>query len=234
MSYPDRTHLAIKQYLKSLTVFSGLSDGALNSIANSSHVKRIPKGYLLFSQAEIADAVYVVQSGCIALILSTTDGRELIINEMREGDCFGELSLLTDQSRSTGAMAREDTYAIRIPRDEFLRELAAEPEFMRQILRTTAQRLRVSSERESALAFLNAPTRLARVLLMLDKEGGSKGIIRISQDEIGRRVGLTRQTVAKILGHWRRSGIIRTGHRKIELLKPVAIQGEAVGDRHSS
>jgi CRP-like cAMP-binding protein len=149
---------------------------------------------------------------------------------MRDGDCFGELSLLTDQSRSTGAMARVDSFVISIPRDDFLRELSAEPEFMRRILETTAERLRVSSERESALAFLNAPTRLAKVLLMLDKEGGSKGIIRISQDELGRRVGLTRQTVAKILGHWRRSGIIKTGRRRLELIKPAAIQAEAVGD----
>ena len=222
---------SIKFFLNSVPAYSKLSDRALSSIAESSHIRRIPKGYVLFSQSEDADAVYVVRSGCIALILTTSNGKELIINEMRAGDCFGELSLLTDQSRSTGAMAREDTHVIRIPRDEFLRELATESEFMRQILRTTAERLRVSSERESALAFLDAPTRLARGILMQDKEGGSKGIITISQDELGRRVGLSRQTVAKILGQWRRSGIIRTGRRKIELLKPAAIQEEATGDR---
>ena len=230
MSDFDKSPQAIKLYLKSVPVFSVMSERALTSIANSSRLKRIPKGYLLFSQTEFADAVYVVRTGCIALILTTSDGRELIINEMRDGDCFGELSLLTDQSRSTGAMAREDSFVISIPRDDFLRELTAEPKFMRRILETTAERLRVSSERESALAFLNAPTRLAKVLLMLDKEGGSKGIIQISQDELGRRVGLTRQTVAKILGHWRRSGIIRTGRRRLELIKPAAIQAEAVGN----
>ena len=231
MSNTDSSSNSIKFFLNSVPAYSKLSDRALSSIAASSHIRRIPKGYVLFSQSEVADAVYVVRSGCIALILTTSNGRELIINEMRAGDCFGELSLLTDHSRSTGAMAREDTHVISIPRDEFLRELAAEPEFMRQILRTTAERLRVSSERESALAFLDAPTRLARVILMLDKEGGSKGIITISQDELGRRVGLSRQTVAKILGQWRRSGIIMTGRRKIELLKPAAIQEEATGDR---
>jgi CRP-like cAMP-binding protein len=231
MSNTGNSSDTIKFFLNSVPAYSKLSDRALSSIAASSHIRRIPKGYVLFSQSEVADAVYVVRSGCIALILTTSNGRELIINEMRAGDCFGELSLLTDHSRSTGAMAREDTHVISIPRDEFLRELAAEPEFMRQILRTTAERLRVSSERESALAFLDAPTRLARVILMLDKEGGSKGIITISQDELGRRVGLSRQTVAKILGQWRRSGIIMTGRRKIELLKPAAIQEEATGDR---
>jgi CRP-like cAMP-binding protein len=220
----------IKSFLSSVQVYSKLSDRALSSIASSSDIRRIPRGYVLFSQSAIANAVYVVRSGCIALILTTSDGKELVINEMREGDCFGELSLLTDQSRSTGAMAREDTHVISIPRDAFLRELTAEPNFMRGILETTAQRLRVSSERESALAFLDAPTRLAKVLLKLDKEGGSKGIIRISQDELGRRVGLTRQTVAKNLGHWRRSGIIRTGRRRIELMKPDEIQALAVGD----
>ena len=230
MSITGNSSDPIKLFLNSIPVYSKLSDRALTSIASSSHIRRIPKGYVLFSQSAIANAVYVVRSGCIALILTTSDGKELIINEMREGDCFGELSLLTDQSRSTGAMAREDTHVISIPREDFLRTLAAEPEFMRGILETTAQRLRVSSERESALAFLDAPTRLAKMLLKLDKEGGSKGIIRISQDELGRRVGLTRQTVAKILGHWRRSGIIRTGRRRIELMRAVMIQAEAAGD----
>ena len=221
---------SIRDFLNSVPTYSALSDRALDAIIRSSHVKRIPRGYLLFSQFELADAVYVVHSGCIALTLSTSDGQELVINEMHRGDCFGELSLLTDQSRSTGAMAREDTYVLSIPRDDFMRELSSEPKFMLEILKTTALRLRVSSERESALAFLNAPTRLAQVLLMLDKEGGSTGIIRTSQDEIGRRVGMTRQTVAKILGGWRRAGIIRTGRRRIELMKPDAIQSKAVGE----
>jgi CRP-like cAMP-binding protein len=221
---------SIKLFLNSVPTYSMLGDRALTSIAHSSRVKRIPRGYLLFNQSELADAVYVVHSGCIALTLTTSDGRELVINEMRKGDCFGELSLLTDQFRSTGAMAREDTYVLTIPRDVFMRELTAEPEFMLEILKTTAQRLRDSSERESALAFLDAPTRLAQVLLMLDKEGGSRGIIHISQEGLGRRVGLTRQTAAKILGQWRRAGIIRTGRQRIELMKPDAIQSKAVGE----
>ena len=119
MSDFDRGPQAIKLFLKSVPVFSVMSELALTSIANSSRLKRIPKGYLLFSQTEFADAVYVVRTGCIALILSTSDGRELIINEMRDGDCFGELSLLTDQLRSTGAMARVDSFVISIPRDDF-------------------------------------------------------------------------------------------------------------------
>lgn len=218
------------EYLAGLQEFSALSGGALASISGASRMKRVPKGYMLFNQTDLADAVYVVHSGRIALTLTTVDGRELIINEMNPGDCFGEVSLLTDNSRSTGAMAREDTYVIAIPSGKFMRELSNEPEFMLQILKLTAQRLRVSSERESALAFLDASTRLAKVLLMLDKEGGSKGVIRISQDEVGRRVGLTRQTVAKILSRWRRLGIIRTGRRKIELMKPNTIQATAVGE----
>jgi CRP-like cAMP-binding protein len=191
----DKT--SIRDFLSSVPTYSALSDRALEAIIRSGRVKRIPRGYLLFNQSELADAVYVVHSGCIALTL---------------------------------AMAREDSYVLSIPRDEFMRILSAEPEFMLEILKTTALRLRVSSERESALAFLNASTRLAQVLLMLDKEGGSAGIIRTTQDEIGSRVGMTRQTVAKILGGWRRSGIIRTGRRKIELMKPDAIQSEAVGE----
>jgi CRP-like cAMP-binding protein len=187
----------------------------------------VPKGKTLFSQSDPAEAVYAVQSGRIAILLSTADGRELMINEMRAGDCFGELSVLTGQPRSTGAVAREASEVISIPRDEFLAALESEPKLMRHVLETTARRLRTSSERESALAFLDAPARLARVLLLLDRQTSADGFMIISQEELAQRVGLTRQTVAKTLGRWRRAGWLITGRGKIVLLNRAALRRQA-------
>jgi CRP-like cAMP-binding protein len=146
---------------------------------------------------------------------------------MRAGDCFGELSVLTGQPRSTGAVAREASEVISIPRDEFLAALESEPKLMRHVLETTARRLRTSSERESALAFLDAPARLARVLLLLDRQTSADGFMIISQEELAQRVGLTRQTVAKTLGRWRRAGWLITGRGKIVLLNRAALRRQA-------
>ena len=64
----------------------------------------VEKVRCLFTQNDPADTMYLVYQGYISLFLATVDGRELVINEMHPGDCFGELALFTDQPRSTGAM----------------------------------------------------------------------------------------------------------------------------------
>ncbi len=213
--------------LRGVPLFACASEAMLTALANASHIWRVPKGKTLFSQTDAAEAVYVVHSGCIALLLSTPDGRELIINEVRPGDCFGELAMLTGQSRSTSAVAREASEVIAISREAFSAALESEPRLMRQVLETTAQRLRVSSERESALAFLDAAARLARILLQLDRQASADGFVTISQEELAQHVGLTRQTVAKILGQWRRAGWVITGRGRIVLLNRAALRRRA-------
>ncbi len=143
----------------------------------------------------------------------------MVINEMHSGDFFGELGLLTKKSRSTSAVARSDSELLVFPRQVFLDVIDAEPLLARRILDLTANRLRSSSERESALAFLDAQARLARLLLQLDKQESEKGYVTISQAELAQRTGLTRQTVAKVLGRWRRAGWLITGRGRILLLR---------------
>ena len=212
------------QTLRSAPIFEGVSDGILTDFTQSSRIRALEKGEILFSQTDPADTVYVVRSGCISIFLATLEGRELVINEMHTGDCFGELSLITDQPRSTGALARESSEVISIPRDVFLKGLEAEPELMRRVLETTALRLRVSSERESALAFLDSSARIAKVLLQLDQQADNEGVINVTQEDLAQYVGLARQTVAQTLGQWRRVGWVETGRVRIEVKNREALE----------
>jgi CRP-like cAMP-binding protein len=215
-------------FFRDVPLFQGLNEPSLNSLAQVGRIRRLPKGKILFDQASPADHAYVVRSGCIDLVLGTPDGRELVINSMRPGDIFGELGVLTGESRSTGAVAREPSEIVSIPRIEFLAELDKEPRLMRRMLETTSRRLRVSSERESALAFMDAPSRLARILLQLsDQERQNADLLTISQEELAQHVGATRQTVAGILGRWRRRGWIITGRGKIMLVDRSALRRRA-------
>ncbi|NIS80060.1 MAG: cyclic nucleotide-binding domain-containing protein [Anaerolineales bacterium] len=234
MTKTHRSSSGLKNYLSSIPMFEGISEQTLALFARSSHVRCVEKGETLFTQTDPADTVYIVRSGCISLFLATPDGRELVINEMYPGDCFGELSLITEQPRSTGAMAHESSEIIVIPHDRFMEGLRTEPELMRRVLQTTAERLRVSSERESALAFLNSSARISRVLLQLDRHAEEEGAVYITQEKLAHYVGLARQTVAKTLGQWRRAGWIRTGRGKIEIVDRAALGGLTEGIKRNS
>lgn len=211
-------------FLKTVPLFADLSDPALAVIASVARLKRISKNVTIFDKDDPGDAAYVVRKGTIAITLNSVDGRELVIYEMHPGDCFGELALLTNQPRSAGAIAREASEVLAIPRAEFMAELSAQPQVMRHLNEIIAQRLRQSTERESALAFLDADTRLARILLHLDRQSSSEGYVTISQDELSKRTGVARQTAAKTLGKWRRAGWIITGRGRIVVLDHGALR----------
>jgi CRP/FNR family transcriptional regulator len=111
-----------------------------------------------------------------------------------------------------------------IPEQSFLGVIDNEPQLALRMLEVTASRLQMSSEREGALAFMDAQARLARLLLELEKQEKDTGYITISQDELAHRTGLIRQTVAKALGKWRRRGLLLTGRGRIVLLDYKALK----------
>jgi CRP/FNR family cyclic AMP-dependent transcriptional regulator len=208
----------ILHFLHSLPLFEEVSRTSLLSIARDARLKPAPKGTYLFFQSDPANAVYLVRRGAIAIQLENPDGRELVINEMSLGDCFGELGILTGQPRSTSAEAIIDSEVLFIPRATFEAVLKQEPNLARRLLEITAQRLQNSGKREEALAFHDAQQRLARQLLNLDQLAGDKGYLTISHEELAQWTGLTRQTATTILGRWRRRGWLLTGRGHIMLL----------------
>jgi CRP-like cAMP-binding protein len=218
-------HPALLPFLQTLPIFAGLEERTLGLLARVSHTKKVCKGEILFFQGDPGDAAYIVRHGTIGIVLTTPDGRELFINEMRTGELFGELALLQDEPRSARAVAWEDSEVVWIPRREFLALVDAQPSLMRQLLETIADRLRNSGERERALAFLDAPARLARVLIQkVKEEGEADDLVMISQEELAQFVGVTRQTVTRILGDWRRDGWIITGRGRIMLVDQAALR----------
>jgi len=223
MRIPDDPVSEATLFLGKIPLFADLSEASLLALARVSRSTRVEKGQFIFLQDDPADKAYLVRSGLISIILESPDGRKLVINEMHSGDFFGEVGLLTKQSRSSSAIARTDGELLVLPQPAFLSVLEAEPALVRRMLEMTAIRLRESSERESALAFLDAQGRLARLLLQLGRQELEKGYITISQEELAERTGQTRQTVAKALGRWRRVGWLITGRGRIMLLKHAAL-----------
>ncbi len=211
-------------FLYSTSLFSELTEISANVLARACRFQRIKKGEILFFQSDVSEQVYVVRTGVLSIILSSSDGRDMVINEMRVGDVFGELGILTKQPRSTSAMARTESELLVIPCQVFLRILDDEPQLARRLLDITASRLQRSGEREGALAFMDAQSRLARLLLELDEQELEKGYITISQEELAHNTGLIRQTVAKVLGKWRRDGWLLTGRGRIMLLNRKALK----------
>jgi CRP-like cAMP-binding protein len=211
-------------FLRGIPLFSKLSESSCQQLARESRLKHFDKGDILFFQSDPSESAYIIRTGTISIVLNSPDGREMVINEMHSGDLFGELGVLTGKPRSTSAMARTKGELLVMPGRVLLQVVESESQFALRILEMTANRLQLSGKRESALAFLDAQARLARLLLELEKQEHEKGYVTISQDELAHHAGLIRQTVAKALGKWRRSGWLITGRGRILILNRKALE----------
>lgn len=215
----------LQQFLAEIPLFASLAEKQLAEIVRECRRRLLPKGSILFFQNDPADGLYVVRSGSVSIHVAGSDGRELIIGEMRPGDYFGELALITGRPRSTNASTVLKSELIFIPGPLFLKLLDNHPPMVRNLLQVTVERLYACTQRESALAFLDATARIARVLLQLEQQSEAPGsYITISQIDLAGRTGLTRQTTAKILGRWRRAGWLLTGRGRIVLLDKKALR----------
>lgn len=210
-------------FLANIPLLAKLSEESLKTLARKCRYRQLEKGEILFFQSDNSDSAYIVRNGNISIVLNSPDGREMVINEMHCGDLFGELGILTNKPRSTSAIARTKSELLVIQGDTFMEVVGREPQLAIRMLEITASRLQMSGKRESALAFLDAQARLARLLLELEEQEQDKGYVTISQEELAHHTGLIRQTVAKVLGKWRRAGWLITGRGRILILNRKAL-----------
>jgi CRP/FNR family transcriptional regulator, cyclic AMP receptor protein len=175
-----------------------------------------------------------VVTGKIRISASSPDGREMFLNIMEPGDTFGEIALLDGRHRTATASATSPSELIIIARDHFLYLLEREPELVSHVVQLLCERIRWTSGLAEESALLSVPERLARRLLSLGKLHGREtpnGVeLSISQEDVARFLGLSRQAVNQYLQDWKIRGWLTLGRGKIvivderELRNAVAAQ----------
>jgi CRP/FNR family transcriptional regulator, cyclic AMP receptor protein len=220
--------LTAQTILERTQLFRGLAPGTLQEIARLSIRRSYSRGAVLFSQGDPGDSLYGVVTGEIRISASSPDGREMFLNIMEPGDAFGEIALLDGHHRTATASATAPSEVIIITREHFLGLLKREPALVTHVVRLLCERIRWTSGLAEEAALLNVPQRLARRLLSLIKLHGHKastGVeLRISQEELARFLGFSRQAVNQHLQAWKAQGCLTLGRGKIIIIDEQALR----------
>ena len=178
--------------------------------------KVYPKESVVFSQEDKGDALFVVASGAVKVVVPSEEGEEAILATLRRGDFLGELALLDGAPRSASAIALEPTEALALPRDQFRVLVATEPAIRDALLASLAGELRRLTTHVADLHFLDLTGRLAARLARLAEQHGERlpnGEIRLdaplTQSDLAAMIGATRQSVNKLLGEFEADGLLR-------------------------
>ena len=220
--------LSVQTILERNRLFRGLSAATIQQITALAIRRPYGQDAIIFSQGDPGDSLYGVVTGKVRISASTRDGKEMFLNIMEPGDTFGEIALLDGNPRTATATTTATCELMIIPRAQFLALLQREPTVAIHLLQLLCQRIRWTSAQAEDSALLTVPNRLARRLLSLAKLHGQhspKGVqLIISQEEMGRFLGISRQAVNQYLQEWRAQGWVDVGRGKVTVLDESALQ----------
>ena len=208
------------RFLARQPLFADLPSADLAPLAAVARRRQYPRGAVIFSQGDLGNVAFIVRSGRVEIVVESADGRDLVLYEVGPGDHFGEMALLEGQPRSASAICTAQSELLAINRDDLLRELERHPSIMLRMLQAMSRRLRLTDRRLEALAFHDAAIRLAETLWRVSQAEGSLRVAHIHQDDLAARVGVSRQTVNRVLGEWRRRGLVSVARGEIRLPDP--------------
>lgn len=210
------TSLAI-DCLRRCVLFDHVDEDALRALVGQMRPRRFRRGEVIFHQDDIGDALHIVVSGAVKIVLPSEGGDEAIIASLHPGDFFGELALLDAGPRSTTAAALEPTETLTLRREAFLDLVAEDRHVVAALLRALAGELRRLTGHVGELHFLDLAGRLATRLARLarDAEPDADGRVELdwpfTQSDLAAMIGGTRQSVNKLL-----SGLVDDGLITIE------------------
>jgi len=215
----------LAETLAGIPFFSGLDSASLERVGAGMRMRRFRRGEVIFHQGDPGDALFIVMTGAIKIMLPSDTGDEAILATLRPGDVFGELALLDGAPRSATATTLEATETLILPRDQFRELLATEPAIRDALLAAIAGELRRLTNHVEELHFLDITGRLASRLARLAAESGTTlpdGSIRLrsplTQGDLAAMIGCTRQSVNKLLGMFTDDGLIRLDRDSIVVL----------------
>ncbi len=151
------------------------------------------------------------------------------------GELLGEMAALGGQRRTATAVAVDDVEAGFLHADELRDFLHDHPDAALVMIRMLVRRLSEATRDVVDLATRDSVGRIAKRLLELATEhgaptdGGTRIELSLSQDELARWTGATRETVSRALRLMRQLGWVATDHRTVTVLDPVALR-ERVGE----
>jgi CRP-like cAMP-binding protein len=169
-------------------------------------------GEAIFSQGDLANSVFYIQSGKVKLTVVSMNGKEAVIAHLPATSFFGEASLAGETQRVASASALETSMIVRIDKNAMQDLLHREPRFAEQFLAHLLSRNdRMQADLVDHL-FNSSEKRLARLLMLMANFGQTSKpipvIAKISQETLAEMIGTTRSRVSFFLNRFRDLGYI--------------------------
>lgn len=223
---------SIASLLQHIPLFQELTEDDLLGVAPLFTIKKVKKGTILFVEGDIGEELFLIQSGVVK-IYRLDESKEVTLALFRDGDFFGEMSLLSSgMTRSATAETMDTCTFYVLKRTSFTAFMEKSPRLCLKLLETTMQRLRHANDQIYDLTFLGVRSRIIKTIIRMSEQHGvttPQGLlidVKLTHQQLANLVGTVRESVTKVLQELLDDQLIYIDKKLITIRNMEGIQAE--------
>ncbi|RKF20028.1 fumarate/nitrate reduction transcriptional regulator Fnr [Alginatibacterium sediminis] len=190
--------------------------------------KPLQKGEEVFAAGDKLRCLYAIRSGTIKSYTITEQGDEQITGFHLAGDLIG-FDAINEQMHTSFAQALETSMICEIPYDTVDELSATMPKLRHQIMRLMSCEIIADQDMILLLSKKNAEERLAAFIFGLSERFARRGFsprefrLTMTRGDIGNYLGLTVETISRLLGRFQKSEMINVKGKYISIVDREAL-----------
>lgn len=221
--YCDGHHTVSKLwFIRRLDLFEGMTEAEIERVAALLHERTCRTGADVVVKPT-GDRIYLLKAGRVRV----TNG-EVNVAVLGPGQMFGTSALFGAAATSQRVTALEPVVICEAAAGEFLRAMGTHPRLAAKVAMQLARQMFELEEAVQRIATDPIHARLADLLLRLADRSTTPARVRdVSQADMARMIGASRESVSRLIATWEREGLLRARPRLTELLDEGAIRDRA-------
>ena len=231
---PDRQNRCSSCSLHHMCLTTGLGDFDMNRLDRIIVRRRVPRGTTLYRMGEAFTNLYAIRVGHFKTHQLSADGVEQITGFQMTGELLGMDAISTDHHHSY-AVALEDSEVCEIPFSRLEKLFSERPALLHHFHRTMSREITRDQSAMLLLGNMLAEQRFAAFLVNLASRYKARNYssisfqLRMSREDIGNYLGLTIESVSRLLSRFRKQGWLEVDKREVKILDPAILKGMAAG-----
>ena len=170
------------------------------------------------------DSIYIVKTGRVRL-----ESGNIAIGILGPSQLFGTSSLFGAADTSQRAVAIEEVILCEAPAGKFLSAMSSHPSLAAKVTQLLARQLSDLQRSVQHAAEDPVEARLAALVLQLAEADESRQVRGLSQADLARLIGASRETVSRLIAQWERDGLVRARHRTLEVADEARLRARLGG-----
>ena len=198
--------------LRKIPLFSKLKESEAEFLLNGHLMSSLDTHQNIILEQDWGKTLFVIGKGIAKIRSITLDGEEVIYAIAGEGDVFGEIAGLQDDTRSADVLSITSMTIYKFPEKKYIQLLNSSPLFSLELAKYQAKKLRNLNQRftiqkgDATTRYLDAFAYLAKKTSLLSSINST--VPKTLQKEIASIAGLSRETASRTLTKLKTRGII--------------------------